>query len=47
MRSVLWNYFKVDSVIESCDTVREGRKSATIRGSQEAACQLTFWDLPA
>ena len=33
MRSVLWNYFKVDSVIESCDTVREGRKRATIRGS--------------
>ena len=47
VRSVLWNYFKVDSVIECCDSAREGRKRATIRGSPETAYQLTFWDLPA
>ena len=46
VRSVLWNYFKVDSVIECCDTVRERRKRA-IRGSPETACQLTFWNLLA
>ena len=43
MRAVLWNFFLLASLIECCDTVREGRKRATIRGSPETACQLTFW----
>ena len=42
VRAVLWNFFRLDSVIECCDTVRERRKRV-IRGSPETAYQLIFW----
>lgn len=42
VRAVLWNFFRLDSIIECCDTVRE-RKKRAIRGSPETAYQLTFW----
>ena len=42
VRAILWNFFRIDSVIECCDTVRERRKRV-IRGSPETAYQLTFW----
>ena len=45
VRAVFWNYFRLASVIECCDTPRERHRHA-IRGSPETACQLTF-DLPA
>lgn len=41
VRAVLWNFFKLSSIIECCDTVRE-RKKRVIRGSPETAYQLTF-----
>ena len=41
VRAVLWNYFRLHSVIECCDTPREHRRHA-IRGSPETAYQLTF-----
>ena len=43
VRSVLWNFFLLASLIECCDTVRERRKQV-IRGSPETACQLMLWD---
>ena len=46
VRSVLWNFFLLASLIECCDTVRERRKQV-IRGSPETACQLMLWDHPA
>ena len=42
MRAVLWNFFRLASLIECCDTVRERRKRV-IRGSPETVCQPTFW----
>ena len=42
VRAVLWNFFRLASLIECCDTVRERRKRA-IRGSPETVYQLTFW----
>ena len=44
VRSVLWNFFLLASLIECCDTVRERRKQV-IRGSPETACQLTFFGI--
>ena len=41
VRAVLWNFFRLSSIIECCDTVRE-RKKRAIRGSPETAYQLTF-----
>ena len=41
LRAVLWNYFRMDSIIEGCDKAREMKKN-TIRGSPENACQLTL-----
>ena len=41
VRAVLWNYFRLSSVIECCDTPRERRRHV-IRGSPETAYQLTF-----
>ena len=41
VRAVLWNFFRLSSIIECCDTVRE-RKKRVIRGSPETAYQLTF-----
>ena len=41
VRAVLWNYFRLSSVIECCDTPREHHRHV-IRGSPETACQLTF-----
>ena len=41
VRAVLWNYFRLASVIECCDTPREHHRHA-IRGSPETAYQLTF-----
>ena len=42
IRAVLWNFYRLDSVIECCDTPRE-RKKRVIRGSPEMAYQPTFW----
>ena len=41
LHAVLWNFFRLSSIIECCDTVRE-RKKRVIRGSPETAYQLTF-----
>ena len=41
VRAVLWNYFRLASVIECCDTPREHHRHV-IRGSPETAYQLTF-----
>ena len=41
VRAVLWNYFRLASVIECCDTQREHHRHV-IRGSPETAYQLTF-----
>ena len=41
LRAVLWNYFRMDSIIEGCDKAREMKKN-TIRGSPENAYQLTL-----
>ena len=41
VRAVLWNFFRLDSIIKCCDTVRKRRKRV-IRGSPEKAYQLTF-----
>ena len=41
LRAVLWNYFRMDSIIEGCDKAREMKKNS-IRGSPENACQLTL-----
>ena len=41
VRAVLWNMFRLDSLIQCCDTRRERRKRC-IRGSPETAYQLAF-----
>lgn len=41
VRAVLWNYFRLPSIIACCDTSRE-RHRHVIRGSPETAYQLTF-----
>ena len=41
VRAVLWNYFRLSSVVECCDTPREHHRHV-IRGSPETAYQLTF-----
>ena len=41
VRAVLWNYFRLSSVIDCCDTPRKHHRHA-IRGSPETAYQLTF-----
>ena len=41
VRAVLWNYFRLSSVIDCCDTPREHHRHV-IRGSPETAYQLTF-----
>ena len=41
VRAVLWNFFRLKSIMECCDTPRE-RKKRAIRGSPETAYQLTF-----
>ena len=41
LRAVLWNYFRMDSIIEGCDKAREMKRN-TIRGSPENAYQLTL-----
>ena len=42
VRAVLWNFPRLASLIECCDTIRELRIRA-IRGSPETVWQLTFW----
>ena len=41
VRAVLWNYFRLSSVIDCCDMPRE-RHRHIIRGSPETAYLLTF-----
>ena len=40
LRAVLWNFFRLPSIIECCDTKREKRR--IIRGSPDKAYQLYF-----
>ena len=42
VRAVLWNFLRLASLIECCDTIRERRKR-DVRGSPETVCQPTFW----